>query len=76
LAGKARNKKISPAGNGRQYFYRSNLEFGISGIYSSIINQTLICPYYSVGAIVQKPVVKKWTKIVVGIITMKRNLGM
>ncbi|MDB2384908.1 2-oxo acid dehydrogenase subunit E2 [Polaribacter sp.] len=64
LAGKARNKKISPAEMQGSTFTVSNLGmFGIDS-FTSIINQPNSA-ILSVGAIVQKPVVKEG-QIVVG----------
>ncbi|MBD3661725.1 MAG: 2-oxo acid dehydrogenase subunit E2 [Arenibacter algicola] len=72
LAGKARNKKISPAEMEGSTFTVSNLGmFGISE-FTSIINQPNSA-ILSVGAIVQKPVVKNG-QIVVGN-TMKVTLA-
>ena len=72
LAGKARNKKISPAEMEGSTFTVSNLGmFGISE-FTSIINQPNSA-ILSVGAIVQKPVVKNGL-IVVGN-TMKVTLA-
>jgi len=72
LAGKARNKKISPAEMEGSTFTISNL--GMFGIleFTSIINQPNSA-ILSVGAIVQKPVVKNG-EIVVGN-TMKVTLA-
>ena len=71
LAGKARNKKISPAEMQGSTFTVSNLGmFGIEN-FTSIINQPNSA-ILSVGAIVQKPVVKDG-QIVVGN-TMKLTL--
>jgi pyruvate dehydrogenase E2 component (dihydrolipoamide acetyltransferase) len=57
LAGRAKKKNITNR-NGRKYFYRSNL--GMFGIveFNSIINQPNSA-ILSVGAIVEKPVVKQ-----------------
>ncbi|WCC46664.1 pyruvate dehydrogenase complex dihydrolipoamide acetyltransferase [Tenacibaculum finnmarkense] len=72
LAGKARNKKISPAEMQGSTFTVSNLGmFGIES-FTSIINQPNSA-ILSVGAIVQKPVVKNG-EIVVGN-TMKLTLA-
>ena len=72
LAGKARNKKISPAEMEGSTFTVSNLGmFGISE-FTSIINQPNSA-ILSVGAIVEKPVVKNG-QIVVGN-TMKVTLA-
>ncbi|MBE7659194.1 pyruvate dehydrogenase complex dihydrolipoamide acetyltransferase [Tenacibaculum finnmarkense] len=72
LAGKARNKKIAPAEMQGSTFTVSNLGmFGIES-FTSIINQPNSA-ILSVGAIVQKPVVKNG-KIVVGN-TMKLTLA-
>ncbi|SMG39112.1 pyruvate dehydrogenase complex dihydrolipoamide acetyltransferase [Arenibacter troitsensis] len=72
LAGKARNKKISPAEMEGSTFTVSNLGmFGITE-FTSIINQPNSA-ILSVGAIVQKPVVKNG-QIVVGN-TMKVTLA-
>lgn len=72
LAGKARNKKISPAEMQGSTFTVSNLGmFGIES-FTSIINQPNSA-ILSVGAIVQKPVVKNG-QIVVGN-TMKLTLA-
>ncbi len=72
LAGKARNKKISPAEMEGSTFTVSNLGmFGISE-FTSIINQPNSA-ILSVGAIIQKPVVKNG-QIVVGN-TMKVTLA-
>ncbi|WP_233899740.1 pyruvate dehydrogenase complex dihydrolipoamide acetyltransferase [Tenacibaculum piscium] len=72
LAGKARNKKISPAEMQGSTFTVSNLGmFGIES-FTSIINQPNSA-ILSVGAIVQKPVVKDG-QIVVGN-TMKLTLA-
>ncbi|MCL4149177.1 UNVERIFIED_CONTAM: hypothetical protein GTU68_043691 [Idotea baltica] len=72
LAGKARNKKLTPAEMSGSTFTVSNL--GMFGIdyFTSIINQPNSA-ILSVGAIVQKPVVKDG-KIVVGN-TMKLTLA-
>ncbi len=72
LAGKARNKKISPAEMQGSTFTVSNLGmFGIES-FTSIINQPNSA-ILSVGAIVEKPVVKN-SQIVVGN-TMKLTLA-
>ena len=72
LAGKARNKKIQPAEMSGSTFTVSNLGmFGIES-FTSIINQPNSA-ILSVGAIVQKPVVKDG-QIVVGN-TMKLTLA-
>ncbi|CAM1333754.1 pyruvate dehydrogenase complex dihydrolipoamide acetyltransferase [Tenacibaculum aestuariivivum] len=72
LAGKARNKKISPAEMQGSTFTVSNLGmFGIES-FTSIINQPNSA-ILSVGAIIQKPVVKNG-EIVVGN-TMKLTLA-
>jgi pyruvate dehydrogenase E2 component (dihydrolipoamide acetyltransferase) len=72
LAGKARNKKISPAEMSGSTFTVSNLGmFGIES-FTSIINQPNSA-ILSVGAIVEKPVVKN-SQIVVGN-TMKLTLA-
>jgi len=72
LAGKARNKKISPAEMSGSTFTVSNLGmFGIES-FTSIINQPNAA-ILSVGAIVEKPVVKN-SQIVVGN-TMKLTLA-
>jgi len=72
LAGKARNKKISPAEMQGSTFTVSNLGmFGIES-FTSIINQPNSA-ILSVGAIVEKPVVKNG-QIVVGN-TMKLSLA-
>ena len=72
LAGRARNKKLTPAEMEGSTFTVSNLGmFGISE-FTSIINQPNSA-ILSVGAIVQKPVVKEG-QIVVGN-TMKVTLA-
>ena len=72
LAGKARNKKIQPAEMSGSTFTVSNLGmFGIES-FTSIINQPNSA-ILSVGAIVEKPVVKN-SQIVVGN-TMKLTLA-
>ena len=60
LAGKARDKKITPAEMEGSTFTVSNLGmFGIES-FTSIINQPNSA-ILSVGAIIEKPVVKRWS---------------